>query len=460
MDLSADLFYSNDREVAIDELHAATAIYTREPVVDQLLEHVDWPSGARSLVDTSCGDGAFLRRALARLLAQQPGLDQAAILQRICGWEIHPFAAEQARAGLAGVLESYGYPAPLASQIGSKVVRCGDFLTEGPKTPTFHAVVGNPPYLRLLHVPQPLRSEYEREVPDYARADLLHSFMDRCVRVLHPDGELAFVTSDRVWMNQGAARLREAIGHSFRLAHLERIDVASAFYRPKQRRAGTPPRIHPCAVVLSASRGVPISSQPIYPGAVNTGLRAGQKVLGDIATLRLCPWLGTPGIFLLDAAAAARLPAHVMVPAVDTDDVRSGVLGVPRRCAILTRPEQPPPDAVMAHILRQQHRMSARERRSRTPWLPPEPFHSFDLSQESLLIPRIAKTLAPVRVPAGVLTVNHNISIVGTQGCSLDRIVEALNSSVAADWMAMAAAPLENGYRAITTRLLRQMPVA
>ena len=60
MDISADLFYSNDREVAIDELHAATAIYTREPVVDQLLEHVDWPRGARSLVDTSCGDGAFI----------------------------------------------------------------------------------------------------------------------------------------------------------------------------------------------------------------------------------------------------------------------------------------------------------------------------------------------------------------------------------------------------------------
>lgn len=77
-----------------------------------------------------------------------------------------------------------------------------------------------------------------------------------------------------------------------------------------------------------------------------------------------------------------------------------------------------------------------------------------------MLIPRIAKTLAPVRVPAGVLTVNHNISIVGKEGCSLDRIVEALNSSVAADWMAMAAAPLENGYRAITTRLLRQMPVS
>ena len=123
MDLSADLFYSNDREAAIDELHAATAIYTREPVVDQLLEHVDWPRGARSLVDTSCGDGAFLRRALASLLDQQHGLDQAAILERICGWEIHPFAAEQARAGLAGVLESYGYPAPLAAQISSKLVR-------------------------------------------------------------------------------------------------------------------------------------------------------------------------------------------------------------------------------------------------------------------------------------------------------------------------------------------------
>ena len=297
MDLSTELFCRDARETAIDTLHAATAIYTCEPVVDKLLDHVRWPSGARSLVDTSCGDGAFLRRALQRLLEQQPGLSDDALIARICGWEIHPVAADQARASVAEVFVDHGFPLVRARALANQIVRREDFLTVGPKGPTFDAVVGNPPYLRLINVPEPLRGEYELELPDYAQADLLYSFLDRCARVLKPDGDLAMIVADRWLFNAGASRLREAIGRYFRLAHLERIDVNSAFYRPKQRRAGSPPRVHPCAVVLNAVRGTPITREPIYPGgaALSSSAAAGLK-LGDVCDIRLAPWLGTPGL--------------------------------------------------------------------------------------------------------------------------------------------------------------------
>ena len=458
MDLSTDLFSRDAREVAIDALHAATAIYTCEPVVDKLLNHVRWPSGARSMVDTSCGDGSFLRRALHRLLACQPGLDDSALLARLSGWEIHPIAADQARRHVAEVLTEHGYSPARAESLASGMVRCGDFLTEGPTTPTFDAVVGNPPYLRFLNVPEPLRGEYQQQLPEYAQADLLHSFLDRCARVLRADGDLAMVTADRWLLNTGAARLREAIGARFRMAHLERIDVSSAFYRPKHRRAGSPPRVHPCAVVLNATRGAPITREPIYPGAAAL-LGASGLTLGEVAEVRIAPWLGTPGIFLVDAAVASRLPTEALVPAVDTDDIRGGLLRDPTRRAIRTSPDTTPPQAVLDHLAREMPRMCARGLRPQSSWLPPEPFHNFDLTQPSLLVPRIAKSLRPVLVPPGVLAVNHNISIVRSREHTLVDIAAWLSGARADEWMRTAAAPLENGYRSITTRLLRRLPI-
>lgn len=457
MDLYTGLFPQTPREAAIDVLHAATAIYTCDPVVDQLLARVQWPRGNRTLIDTSCGDGAFLRRALARLLASEPDLSDEELCQRITGWEIHPFAADQARSSVAQVLRDHGISQERAARCAGRIVRCGDFITEGPRTPSFDVIVGNPPYLRMLHVPDPLRTEYRQELPDFAIADLLHGFLARCSQVLRAEGELALVTSDRWLFNAGAARLREEIGRHFRLSHVERIDVSSAFYRPKQRRTGTPPRVHPCAVVLSAN-GAPITREPIYPGWGGAP-RKSVRTLGDVAEIRLAPWLGTPGIFLVNHGTAGTLPRESLVPAIDTDDIRGGVLRAPTRYAILTRPDERPPESVIQHLAREMPRMCARGVRTGQPWLPPEPFYRLDLSVPSLLVPRIAKRLTPIRIPAGVLPINHNLSIVRAGELELEELAELLASSDADDWMRLTAAPLENGYRSITTRLLRSMPV-
>lgn len=81
--------------------------------------------------------------------------------------------------------------------------------------------------------------------------------------------------------------------------------------------------------------------------------------------------------------------------------------------------------------------------RSAIRWLPPEPFHRFDLSQPLLLVPRIARTLTLVRVPAGILPVNHNLSIVRAGAMKLDAIEAILRSHAARDWFEQRAAPLE-----------------
>lgn len=445
------------RNDAIEQLHAATAIYTAQPVVDDLLNRLGWPCGDRLLLDPSCGDGMFLVRALERLLER--GKPSGNICRLVQGWEIHPGACSDARNRVTGVLMSHGYSAAEAGAIAQEMVTNRDFLTHGPTEPMAHFVAGNPPYLRNAKVPALLREEYAQHVPDYASADLMHSFLERCSRAIYPDGKIGFVTCDRWLINLQSARLREKLGERLSLGHLERLDVNSAFYRPKSRRAGTPPRIHPVSVVLNgdAMPGRRISADAIYPG-VDARKYEGLCTLDQFARVRIAPWLGSEGIFVVNSAVARTLPEEFLVPCVDTDDIEGGRLKAPTRFAIRTSPDVEPPGVIMDHLNRNMHRMAERGRKGK-PWMPPESFHKWDLSAPSLIVPRIMKAPKAVRLPANTLPINHNLSVVAGDMAVLDAVETALASDLSARWVAEHAPRLENSYFSLVTTQLRQMPV-
>lgn len=446
------------RAAAVDQIHSATAIYTCEPVVDDLLDRLDWPRGSARLVDPACGDGIFLGRALTKTLGQRTHTDSE-LLATIEGWEIHPHACHQARARVQALLIAHGRTANISTKLAEQMVRNLDFLTDAPTVPQFDSVAGNPPYLRWLNVPKLLRDGYAAHVPAHAANDLLHSFIDRCARTLRPGGQIGFISADRWLFAASAAALREQIGKNLSIQHMQRLDAKTAFYRPKQRKAGSPPRIHPVLLVLGHGKGQTITREAIYPVADSTRY-AGLPALQDVAEVRLGPWLGTAGVFVVTAleAAASGLPADVLVPAVDTDDVRDGVLGDPTRYAIRTRPDVAPCPTVASHIERTMASTGMRGRQAKA-WMPPESFHRLHLNRQSLMVPRIAKTPRGIRVPAGVLALDHNAIIACDSQEMLDRVEKALASDLAADWLREHAAPLENGYFAITVPMLRKMPV-
>jgi hypothetical protein len=335
-----------------------------------------------------------------------------------------------------------------------------DFLVAGPREATFDIVAGNPPYLRWVRVPKPLQALYASHVPLYASKDLLHSFLDRCTQVLHPAGKIGLVTADRWLFNSGARRLREQMGARVSIRHIERLDASTAFYRPKDRKAGTAPRIHPIAVVLSRESVAGsriLDGEAIFPGTDATQYE-GLTTLGEVAEVRIAPWLGSFGVFVVDEATAAALPREHLVSAVDTDDIVAGILRPARRFAIRTDPGIEPPASVLAHLTAQMHRMAARGVRACT-WLPPESFHRFDLTRPSLLIPRIAKAPKAVRVPPGVLPINHNLSVVCAEPGVLEQVERSLQSPEATQWVKDFAPRLENGYFSLTTSMLRRMPL-
>ncbi len=453
------LFAVSPREEAIEALHAATAIYTAAPVVDQLLDRVHWPAGDRSLCDPSSGDGAFLANALHRLLKEEPAATPDRLLSRVEGWEIHRDAAEASRRRIVQVLRDHQWTAGAALDVARRMIISDDFLTGCQGHRTYDILAGNPPYLRYAHVPELLRSEYEVSLPAYAQNDLLHSFLAACAERLSADGEIAFVTADRWLFNLGAAGLREALGKRLGIEHIERLDPDTAFYRPKLRRAGTPPRVHPVAVVLRRQPSrISLSRAAVYPDAVDEHTENG-VTLGDIASVHICPWLGKEGIFVVSAADASGLPADCIVPAVDTDDIVDGSVVIGRRFAIRSAAGSKPTATVAAHLRSRLSRLCPTGKRRKDWWLPPEPWTDDQISGDALLVPRIATGLRCYRLPAGVLAINHNLTVIRPGRAGLVSLAALLDSERARRWVHSRAPRLENGYLSITPTLLRQLPV-
>lgn len=446
------------RMQAVDELHSATNVYTEDFVIDQILDHVDWPSGSKRLIDTSCGAGGVIARALTKALSQR-AFDDNVLPRVIEGWELHPAACAQAQSRVASVLIAFGRSSTVASRLASQIIYNRDFLTEAPTEPQYDFVIGNPPYLRAANVPQLLRNEYANHVPKYAAADLAHAFLDRSNRTLRKGGKIGVVVADRVLLNSSAGALREALGATLGIEHVARLDAASAFFRPKTRRKGSPARVHPLLLIMSENGEQKLSKDPVYPG-VDEAPYEGLPSLEDLAQVQIGPWVGTDGIFLITAAqaAASNIPRESLVHAVDIEDIDGDKIKPAARFAIRTRPDVTPCAAIQAHLNATMHLMARRGVRSAY-WVPPETFHNRDLSQVSLVVPRIAKSPKAIWLPPQVLAVNHNVSIISADLDLLSRIEKALRGELAARWLNDHAPAIEGGYRTINTRLLRKMPI-
>jgi hypothetical protein len=336
---------TSDRTSAIDALHAATALYTSIPVVEALLDRMGWPDADGRLLDPSAGDGSFLVSALRRIPTPAGDLEA---LARVQGWEMHPQAVEQARERIADLLVSRGWDEDSACRGAETIAHEGDFLTVDPQG-TFRFVAGNPPYLRWGHLPPLLKETWSPVLPDFARGDLLHAFLDRSVAIMPEDGVVGLVTSDRWLFNATTTGLRRTIGRKAGISHLARLDAATSFYRPKTRRKNSAPRVHPVEVVLRplGEDMLELCGRPISPDGAFDKAHEG-PVLADVATVKLAPWLGPKGIFLLGPEQARALPDADLLPAVDSDDIdpETDLLGPPTRYAIRTRRDAEPAGAV------------------------------------------------------------------------------------------------------------------
>ncbi len=80
-----------------------------------------------------------------------------------------------------------------------------DFFAFEP-THTFDTIIGNPPYVRFRDVSAATRARLDMRLFD-ARSNLCLFFIERCVQLLQPGGELIFITPREIFKATAAARL-------------------------------------------------------------------------------------------------------------------------------------------------------------------------------------------------------------------------------------------------------------
>lgn len=173
--------------------------------------------GNETILEPSCGDGAFLEAAATRLTAL--GAKPSQIAANLRGVEIVASEARRARARLKSLLGA----------AAEDVVVPSDFFAwwQNANQPTFDVIVGNPPFIRYQSFPEPHRTLAmtimgEQGLTPNRLTNIWVPFVVAATASLKKGGRLALVLPAELLQVTYAAQLR-----SFLTDHFKRIDVVA-----------------------------------------------------------------------------------------------------------------------------------------------------------------------------------------------------------------------------------------
>jgi hypothetical protein len=215
------------------EVHGV--VLTKPHIVEMILDLAGYTSdrnlASMTLLEPSCGHGAFLVPAVLRLLkaAQRDGRSVASLSNAILAFDIDPVHVETTKRALLDVLRRHKVSKSVGQRLVDAWVKEDDFLLATIDR-RFDVVVGNPPYVRIEQLSEALQSEYRRLYRSlYDRADLYVAFIERGLELLSPSGVLSFICADRWVSNKYGAPLRELVSSKFKLRCYIDLHNASPF---------------------------------------------------------------------------------------------------------------------------------------------------------------------------------------------------------------------------------------
>ena len=190
--------------------------YTSDEVADWLCA---WAirDADETILEPSCGDGAFLEAGVKRLTAL--GAKPTQIAANLRGVEIAASEARSARERLR----------PLLGPFADEAVVSSDFFEwwQNAKQPTFDVIIGNPPFIRYQSFPEPHRTLAmaimgEQGLTPNRLTNIWVPFVVAATASLKKGGRLALVLPAEILQVTYAAQLR-----SFLTDHFKRIDVVA-----------------------------------------------------------------------------------------------------------------------------------------------------------------------------------------------------------------------------------------
>ena len=211
-------------------------VFTKRWVVDFILDLIGYTPErdlfACTIVEPSCGSGAFLLPMVARLIASCEifGRNVADAPDAIRAFDLLDANATLSRKSAIVQLVDSGVEQHAAEELGRSWVQVGDFLLTDHEPAWADFVVGNPPYIRLEGVPTELTDAYRKACPTMrGRSDIYVGFFEVGLDLLKPGGSLAFICADRWMHNQYGASLREFVTSKFAVDAIITMHDVAAF---------------------------------------------------------------------------------------------------------------------------------------------------------------------------------------------------------------------------------------
>jgi len=210
-------------------------VLTKPHVVDLILDLAgyceDRDLTSLTLLEPSCGHGAFLLPAVDRLLRVAKRCKVAAhdLVSAILAFDIDLDHVNETRRQVTDLLLKHGVARTTAARLTSSWIQQGDFLLSKPAV-EFDVVIGNPPYIRIEQLAPELQSEYRKRYTTlFDRADLYVAFIEKSLRLLSTKGVLSFICADRWILNKYGAPLRGFINESFHVSTYIDLHQTSPF---------------------------------------------------------------------------------------------------------------------------------------------------------------------------------------------------------------------------------------
>jgi hypothetical protein len=211
-------------------------VYTQPWAVDLVLDLAGYDASADLFdavaIEPAAGIGNFLTAMVARLIdaCSRQGRYIGDCTSSLLAYELDPVSAGKARQRVVQVLLGNGISQPEAETLAQSWVRVGDFLLE----PTFKHqadfVLGNPPYVRLEHLPSETETIYREQYSTMVgRTNLYIAFYEAALKSLKSAGVCAFICADRWMLNQQGSELRRLVTSSYSVETILEIHRPDAF---------------------------------------------------------------------------------------------------------------------------------------------------------------------------------------------------------------------------------------
>lgn len=199
-------------------------VYTPPDIVDMVLDVAGYTVGSgvagETVLEPSCGDGAFLRAITDRLLTEcsdtnvSPTDSRDHLISDIHAIELDAAECEQAKRSMCDVAARHGIDVKPSDLVN---IVCGDAVELLRSCDnSFDFVVGNPPYVRIHNVDMPSLSGIRW--CSGGMTDLYYAFYELGFEHLSSDGVLCYIAPSS-WLTSKAGRpmrddLRESHGIS------------------------------------------------------------------------------------------------------------------------------------------------------------------------------------------------------------------------------------------------------